>query len=65
MDLHKEGSGSGIYPCRYIYDINAESGIHLNSGAGVRISNTVIGGTFYDEQNTSLENVTYEEIWRG
>ena len=35
------------------------------SGAGVRISNTVIGGTFYDEQNTSLENVTYEEIWRG
>lgn len=35
------------------------------SGRNVRIENTTIGGTFYDEQNTGLNNVSYEDIWRG
>lgn len=35
------------------------------SGANVSISDTLIGGTFYDEQNTELNNVSYEDIWRG
>lgn len=34
------------------------------SGTDVKISNTVIRGTFYDKQNTVLENVEYEDIWR-
>ena len=35
------------------------------SGTNVTISNTVIRGTFYDYQGTNLENVNYENIWRG
>lgn len=35
------------------------------SGQNMTISNTVIRGTFYDEQNTRLDNVNYENIWRG
>lgn len=35
------------------------------SGTNTVISDTVIRGTFYDEQNTRLENVTYESIWKN
>lgn len=35
------------------------------SGTNVTVSNTVIRGTFYDYQGTKLENVSYENIWRG
>ncbi len=35
------------------------------SGTNMTISNTVIRGCFYDMQNTTLNNVSYEEIWRG
>lgn len=33
------------------------------SGTNAVISNTTINGTFYDEQNTKLENVKYENFW--
>lgn len=35
------------------------------SGTNMTISNTVIRGCFYDMQNTALDGVSYEEIWRG
>lgn len=35
------------------------------SGMNASISNTVIRGTFYDKQNTKLENVQYENIWKN
>ena len=35
------------------------------SGTNMTISNSVIRGTFYDMCNTTLNNVDYENIWRG
>ena len=58
---------NSIITCKNLYiencNLNGDCGNY--SGANAKIKDSVIRGTFYDEQHTILENVKYENIWRN